>query len=32
MLFRERVAVYCEDHAEHTNALYGQNAELSSVK
>jgi hypothetical protein len=29
MLFRETVAVYCEDHTEHTNALCGQNAELA---
>jgi hypothetical protein len=28
MLFRETVAVYCEHHKEHTNTLYGQNAEL----
>jgi hypothetical protein len=29
MLFRETVAVYCEDHTEHTN---GQNAYFLSVK
>jgi hypothetical protein len=28
MLFRETVAVYCENHTEHTNTLCGQNAEL----
>jgi hypothetical protein len=27
MLFRETVAVYCENHTEHTNTLCGQNAE-----
>jgi hypothetical protein len=27
MLFRETVAVYCENHREHTNTLCGQNAE-----
>jgi hypothetical protein len=27
MLFRERVAVYCENHTEHTDTLCGQNAE-----
>jgi hypothetical protein len=26
MLFRERVAVYCENHTEHTNTLCGQNS------
>jgi hypothetical protein len=26
MLFRETVAVYCENHTEHTNTLCGQNA------
>jgi hypothetical protein len=26
MLFRETVAVYCENHMEHTNTLCGQNA------
>jgi hypothetical protein len=29
MLFRETVAVYCDNHTEHTNTLYGQNAEFS---
>jgi hypothetical protein len=28
MLFRETVAVYCENHMEHTNTLCGQNAEI----
>jgi type IV secretory pathway TrbD component len=28
MLFSDTVAVYCENHMEHTNALCGQNAEL----
>jgi hypothetical protein len=28
MLFRETVAVYCENHTEHTNTLCGQNAEF----
>jgi hypothetical protein len=28
MLFRETVAVYCENHTEHTNTLCRQNAEL----
>jgi hypothetical protein len=32
MLFRETVAVYCENHMEHINALYGQNAEYLNVK
>jgi hypothetical protein len=31
MLFRETVAVYCENHTEHTNALRGQNAEFYRV-
>jgi hypothetical protein len=26
MLFRERIAVYCENHMEHTNTLCGRNA------
>jgi hypothetical protein len=26
MLFRETVAVYCENRTEHTNTLCGQNA------
>jgi hypothetical protein len=28
MLFRETVAVYCENHTEHTNILGGQIAEF----
>jgi translation initiation factor IF-1 len=28
MLLRETVTVYCENHAERTNALCGQNAEV----
>jgi hypothetical protein len=28
MLFKETVAVYCENHAEHTDTLRGQNAEF----
>jgi hypothetical protein len=28
MLFGETVAVYCENHTEHTNTLCGQNAEF----
>jgi hypothetical protein len=28
MLFRETVAVYCENHTEHTDTLCGQNAEF----
>jgi hypothetical protein len=32
MLFRETVAVYCENHTEHTNTLCGQNAGFSHVK
>jgi hypothetical protein len=28
MLFRETVAVYCENHMEHTDTLCGQNAEV----
>jgi hypothetical protein len=30
-LFRETVAVYCENHMEHTNTLCGQNAESVNV-
>jgi hypothetical protein len=30
MLFRETIAVYCENHTEHINTLCGQNAEFSS--
>jgi hypothetical protein len=32
MLFRETVAVYCENHTEYTNTLWGQNAEFLYVK
>jgi hypothetical protein len=32
MLFRETVAVYCENPTKHTNSLRGQNADLSYVK
>jgi hypothetical protein len=32
MLFRETIAVYCENHTEHTNTLRGQNAEFYYVK
>jgi hypothetical protein len=28
MLFRETVAVFCENHMEHTDAPCGQNAEF----
>jgi hypothetical protein len=30
LLFREIIAVYCENHTEHINTLCGQNAEFSS--
>jgi hypothetical protein len=30
MLFGETVAVYCENHTEHTDALRGQNVECVS--
>jgi hypothetical protein len=32
MLFRETVAVYCDDYTEHTNTLCGQNAEFWCVE
>jgi hypothetical protein len=32
MLFGETVAVYCENHTEHTATLCGQNAEFQCVK
>jgi hypothetical protein len=32
MQFRETVAVYCENHMEHTHTLCGQNTELFNVK
>jgi hypothetical protein len=31
MLFGETVAVYCENHTEHTDTLCGQNAQRFSV-
>jgi hypothetical protein len=31
MLFRETVALYCENHMEHTNTLCGQNVEFYCV-
>jgi hypothetical protein len=31
ILFRETVAVYCENHTEHTNTLCGQNAEFCNI-
>jgi hypothetical protein len=32
MLFRERVAVYCENHTEHTDTLCGRKADFSMLK
>jgi hypothetical protein len=32
MLFREELAVYCENHMEHNNTLCGQNANSEYVK
>jgi hypothetical protein len=32
MLFREPVAVYCENHTEHTDTLCGQNADFFLVE
>jgi hypothetical protein len=32
MLFRVTVAVYCENHTEHTDTLCGQNTEFWYVK
>jgi hypothetical protein len=32
MLFREIIAVYCENHTEHINTLRGQNAEVLNAK
>jgi hypothetical protein len=32
MLFGETVAVYCENHTEHTNTVCGQDAEFYYVK
>jgi hypothetical protein len=31
MLFEETVAVFCENHTEHTDTLYGQNVEFWCV-
>jgi hypothetical protein len=31
-MFMETVAVYCEDHTEHTDAIFGENRELCYVK
>jgi hypothetical protein len=31
MMSRETVAVYCENHTEHTNTLCGQNEEFLNV-
>jgi hypothetical protein len=32
MLFKETIAVYCENHEEHINPLCGQNAEFWYIK
>jgi hypothetical protein len=32
MLFKKTIAVYCENNTEHTNRLYGQNAEFKYIK
>jgi hypothetical protein len=32
MLFRETVALYCENYTEHINSLCGQNAQFQYVK
>jgi hypothetical protein len=32
MLFRETVAVYCENHTEHTNTLCGQTKQILLLK
>jgi hypothetical protein len=32
MLLGETVAVYCENHTEHTNTLCGPNAEILNIK
>jgi hypothetical protein len=32
MLFKETVAVYCENHKEHINTLCGQNADVNMLK
>jgi hypothetical protein len=31
MLFKKTVAVYCENHTEHTDTLCGQNAEFFNI-
>jgi hypothetical protein len=31
MLFKETVAVYFKNHTEHTDTLYGQNAEFFGI-
>jgi hypothetical protein len=31
MLFKEAVAVYCENHTEHINTLCGQNAKFCNI-
>jgi hypothetical protein len=32
MLLGKTVALYCEDHMEHTDTLCGQNAEITDIK
>jgi hypothetical protein len=32
MLFRETVAVYCENHMEHKNTLFGQDNEIFNIE
>jgi hypothetical protein len=32
MLFRETMAIYCENHMEHTNTLFEKNIEFYYVK
>ena len=32
MLYREIMVVYCTDHMQHTNALFGDDAEYSVLK
>jgi hypothetical protein len=32
MLFRKIIAVFCENHTQHTSTLYGQNAEILNAK
>jgi hypothetical protein len=31
-MFREKIAIYCDNHTKHTNTFYGQNAEFLDVK